>query len=220
MPSCNICGQSEFFDFNGRERVRCGCCKSLERHRLIRWTLERLGYVPVGGEVRRALHLAPEEMTHRYLARNLGAGYICADLQPLRYPHAQCLKLTLPDGFDIFPDNYFDLILHNHVLEHIPGDYRDHLDQFLRMLRPRGNMVFTLPGISLTSKTLQGGEHLVSDEQRARCHGQADHYKSFGYDLLEWPGWAAGSFVNMHIPREVRIALRAERDSVYVYSRS
>jgi len=217
---CNICGSDVFIDFNQRTGVQCASCKALERHRLVRWTLEKLGHVSSGGNTKRALHLAPEEMTHRYLAQSFGSGYICSDLVPSKYPHAQCLKLALPEGFDIFPDGYFDLILHNHVLEHIPGDYRDHLGQFVRILRPGGHMVFTLPGISRTAMTVQGGEHLPSDEDRLRLYGQSDHYKSFGYDLLEWFNSAKGCFWPMDIPADVRSALRAPDDSIFVFSKA
>ena len=215
--SCNICGSDVFIDFNFRAGVQCSACNSLERHRLVRWTLERLGYVSSVNSIKRALHLAPEEMTHRYLAQSFGSGYVCSDLVPSKYPHAECLKLALPEGFDIFPDCYFDLILHNHVLEHIPGDYRDHLAQFVRMLRPGGHMVFTLPGISKTATTVQGGEYLPSDEERLRLHGQSDHYKSFGYDLIEWFNSAKGRFSPMFIPDDVRAVLRAPTDVIFVF---
>lgn len=52
-----------------------------------------------------------------------------------KYPHASPLKLALPGGFDIFSENYFDLILHNHVLEHIPGNYQDHLQQLYNIFK-------------------------------------------------------------------------------------
>jgi hypothetical protein len=218
MEICNICGNAAYVDFNGRQKIQCTSCRSLERHRLVRWTLEKLGYVAANQRAKRALHLAPEEMTHRYLTKLLGVEYVCSDLMPQSYPHAQCLRLALPAGFDIFPDNYFDLILHNHVLEHIPGDYRDHLTQFLRLLSSGGHMVFTLPGLSRTSVTVQGGEHLHSDDERVRLHGQADHYKSFGYDLIEWFNSAPGVFGSIDIPTEVRTALRAPFDSIFVYT--
>lgn len=216
---CNICNGVIFGDFGARLKIRCMQCNSLERHRLIRWSLEQLGYVNSIQIAKRALHLAPEEMTHRYLAQSFGSGYICSDLVPSKYSHAHCLKLALPEGFDVFPDSYFDLILHNHVLEHIPGDYRDHLAQFVRILRPGGHMVFTLPGISKSARTVQGGEHLSSD-QRLRLHGQSDHYKSFGYDLVEWFKSATGSFGPMDIPFDVRSALRAPADSIFVFSKN
>lgn len=219
QPACNICKCDIFFDFSGRKAVKCSSCKSLERHRLVRWTLERLGFAAQGHHPQRALHLAPEEMTHRYLSKLFGVGYLCCDLVPSKYPHAQCLRLALPEGFDVFPDNFFDLILHNHVLEHIPGSYRDHLSQFCRILSSGGHMVFTLPGLSRTLISVEGGEGLASDEDRIRLHGQSDHFKSFGYDLIEWFDSAPGAFAPMEIPANVRNALRAPSDSVFVFSK-
>ncbi len=216
---CNICGELEFMSFNGRDNIQCSACKSLERHRLVRWALEHLGYLHEHHATKRALHLAPEEMTHRYLSVAIGKGYVCSDLSPSKYPHAQCLKLPLPDGFDMFPDEYFDLIVHNHVLEHIPGDFRDHLAQFIRLLNQKGHMIFTVPGVSNTALTIQGGEHLPSDRERIRIHGQSDHFKSFGYDLIEWFYDAPGYFGAMQTPNNVRTALRAPSDLIYVFQK-
>jgi len=35
MKKCNICGECEFKDFNGRKNVQCRRCHSLSRHRLL-----------------------------------------------------------------------------------------------------------------------------------------------------------------------------------------
>jgi SAM-dependent methyltransferase len=220
MAICNICNGTDFIDYNGRIKVVCATCKSFERHRLVRWVLEQLGYLEISIGIKRALHLAPEEMTYDYLIVPFGSGYVCSDMVPSKFPHAQCLKLTLPSGFDIFPDGYFNLILHNHVLEHIPGDYHDHLTSFFRILRPGGHMVFTIPGISQTSITRQGGEYLLTDAERVRLHGQSDHYKTFGCDFYHAFKDTPGSFTPMIIPDEVRAYLRAPSDPVFVFSKS
>lgn len=218
MERCNICGNSKFIDFNGRSQVQCVTCKSLERHRLVRWTLEELGYLKPEIK-RRMLHLAPEEMTHRYMAQAFGGGYICSDPFPEKYPHAQCLKLALPEGFGIFPQNYFDLILHNHVLEHIPGDYKEHLVSFHNLLRPFGQMIFTIPGVSQKTLSIQGGESLSSDAERVRIHGQSDHYKSFGYDFIEFFSQLSGKLITMKIPENIRTELRATDDPIYIWTK-
>jgi phosphoglycolate phosphatase len=181
--------------------------------------LEQLGYLD-STNTRRVFHLAPEKPTHSYLAPVFGAGYICSDLMPEKYPYAQCLRLALPEGFDIFPDGYFDLILHNHVLEHIPGDYRDHLVSFLRLLRGRGGrMIFTIPGVYLDRETIQGGELLATDEERLRNFGQSDHYKHFGHDFIDWFKKTSGTFAPMNIPPEIRDSL-GTKDAVYIYSKT
>lgn len=221
MSHCNICGHTEFSDFSGRELVRCLNCNSLERHRLVRYVLETLDLLDemkCCGK-RRALHLAPEVMSHIYLLDVYGAGYFTADLFPEKYPHAQALKLALPEGFNIFPDKYFDLILHNHVLEHIPGSYIDHLDEFVRILNQDGYMVFTLPKINPSKNTVEGGELLQDDSARINKHGQSDHYKTFGKDFLEYFIGKAGSFICFEINDQIRKSLNAPFDVVYVFKK-
>jgi len=217
MKQCNICDSLVFTDFSNRIGVQCATCQSLERHRLVRWVLGQLGYMEITSR-KRALHLAPEAATHRYMAEFFDVGYFCADPKPENYPHAECLKLALPEGLDIFPDGYFNLILHNHVLEHIPGDYHDHLFAFSRLLASGGHMVFTVP-IAAAEATIQGGELLNSDEERKSMFGQADHYKIFGRDLLDWSLDGYGTFESINIPREVRDNLKASSDQVFVYSK-
>ncbi len=140
----------------------------------------------------RVLHLAPEPCLHPVLAREIGSGYICADASPERYPHADCLKLFFPDDFRIFPDGYFDAILHNHVLEHIPGHYGDHLVSFIRLLKPGGQMIFSVPGPYTDRQSIEGGENLATDAERLEKFLQEDHFKLLGADFVaflhELPG--------------------------------
>ena len=188
---CNICGSTDFrpYGVKPRNNALCANCKSLERHRGLHYVLKANGFLENRLGLNRCLQLAPEKVTHDYLSKAYGAGYITADLDPQLYKHAQCIKLRLPEGFEIFPDEYFDLIIHNHVFEHIPGDFRTHVDQFHRLLSKNGAMVFTIPDLWITQGvkySIQGGEDLETDEDRLREHGQEDHYKTFGYDLVDY----------------------------------
>lgn len=137
------------------------------------------------------MHLAPEAPTHKYLSTAFGPGYVATDPWPSGYRHAKCLKISFPQGFDLFPANYFDLIVHNHVLEHIPGDFKDHLREFHRILARDGVMVFTIPDIKILQQvplSIQGGESLSSDADRIAKFGQKDHFKWLCLDLLEFSG--------------------------------
>lgn len=212
MAVCNICGSEEFKDFNGRPAAMCKKCGSLERQRSLRWCMEKLGALARAGAAgKRALMLAPEKSTFTYLAC-IYPGLITADACPEKYPYAQPLRLVLPQDFSLFPDDYFDLMVHNHVLEHIPGDYHLHLIEFLRLLKPGGRMLFTTP---LRGKqTIQGGESLPSDEERIKAFGQADHFKIFGADLLDTGKWLRGNFYAFTPPPDV-IARIGSGESVF-----
>jgi SAM-dependent methyltransferase len=182
-PTCNICGSQHFEAYRGRPAERCGNCGSKARHRIALDVYERLVFPLAMGRVR-ILHFAPEEALYRHLEPVFGAAYTTADLQPERYPHAQALRIALPDGISIFPDGYFDAVLHNHVLEHIPGHYRDHIAALMRIVRPGGVMIFSVPGPYADRDTEEGGEHLASDAERLTRFRQEDHFKLFGADFL------------------------------------
>lgn len=190
--SCNICGSLDFqpFNVNPRENAQCANCGSLERHRALHYVLNSRGFLrPELKGSRRCLQLAPEKVTYDYISQVFGSGYTTSDLTPEKYKHAKCLKLALPEGFQMIPDEYFYLILHNHVLEHIPGRFSSHVDQFYRILEYGGSMIFTIPDSYICkgiAKTVEGGEDLPSDEDRLKKFGQGDHYKWLGLDFVEY----------------------------------
>jgi len=162
-------------------------CKSKARHRIALEVYNRFLPAGEGGEkVTRVLHLAPEASLSPVLAARYGAGYVTADPVPEKYPHAKCLALYFPQDYSVFPDNYFSVILHNHVLEHIPGTFRDHLKAFDRLLEPGGHMIFSVPGPYAGMPTREGGELLPTDADRLEQFLQEDHFKVFGDDFVEY----------------------------------
>ena len=185
-PTCNLCGNDRFVDYRGRPKEQCVVCGSKARHR-VGWAVYESQLLPLMKDrpKGRVLHLAPEKALFDHLEKALGGGYFPADAAPERYPHAQCLKLFFPEDFSIFPNGYFDAILHNHVLEHIPGHYGDHLRAFTRMLAPGGRMIFSIPGAYLDRETEEGGEHFSSDAERLKRFLQEDHFKLIGSDFPE-----------------------------------
>jgi SAM-dependent methyltransferase len=205
-PTCNICGSQKFEAYRGRHSERCRHCGSKARHRVAFDIYERLVF-PLAMERVRILHFAPEEALHRRLEQVFGTGYTTADLLPERYPHAQALRVALPDGISIFPDGYFDVVLHNHVLEHIPGHYRDHIAALMRIVKPGGVMIFSVPGPYPDRETEEGGEYLASDAERLARFLQEDHFKLFGADLVRHLEGLAGTVLE---PDGITDARRSE----------
>ena len=89
----------------------------------------------------------------------------------------------MPDSLEVFPDNYFRYIVHNHVMEHVPGSFQDALLAQLRVLEVGGMLIFSVPGPKMSSETISGGEFMETDEERLKVFGQIDHIKLFGKDL-------------------------------------
>lgn len=218
MPTCNICGGTEFTEFNKRDQALCKSCLSLERHRALRYVLEKCGYIK--DDIfphKRVLHLAPEKATWSYMSK-IYPFYLATDMAPEKYSHLKCLKMRFPDDFSIFPSDYFDLILHNHVLEHFYGDYRLHILEFIRLLCPSGQMIFSIPFWGDKKVTIQGGENLQSDEERIKLFGQRDHVKRFGKDFLDFFALLKGNFEILRMPAEIANEANAA-DQIFVYTK-
>lgn len=169
---CNLCGSLEFQNINGRKNVRCARCGSVERTRLMQLYLAKHGIQ----RDMRVLHFAPENGLYRWLRPQLD-DYVVADYDLARYsriPEIQFTDLSDPSSYERF--GTFDLILHNHVIEHIYYNYSALLLRLHRMLRPNGIHAFSTP---------INGQHYsehwgpMSNEEATSRFGQFDHIRRF-----------------------------------------
>ncbi|MBP0447010.1 methyltransferase domain-containing protein [Roseomonas sp. SSH11] len=180
---CPICGGTEFSPFNGREMARCASCKAVERNRLLWMLLQKMGVLRTG---MRVLHMAPETGIARQLWDLCGDRYHPSDIEPERYRSrfVQLRPMDLCTDLQKLPSRSFDLILHSHVLEHLPCDVEAVLGEMERILAPGGHHFFSVPiRGDATQEDLD--ERLTPDERR-RLFGQDDHMRIFGAtDLVE-----------------------------------
>jgi SAM-dependent methyltransferase len=140
---CNLCGGGAFLDMPKRPAVRCAQCGSLERTRMAALHVDRLG-LPAGAHI---LHFAPEKGLAAKLRAIGGDNYRAVDIDPGRYAETGVAVAPFDlcrDGFSLEPRS-FDLILHNHVLEHIACNYTVVLVQLARALTDTGVMLFSVP---------------------------------------------------------------------------
>lgn len=178
MPlECPICNGTEFEAFNGRANARCSKCRAVERNRLMWMTLERLGGFAPG---KRVLHFAPELGLAKKFVSLSGDDYHAADLDVDRYKSSfvTVRKIDLCTDLGAIPDASYDLILHSHVLEHLPCNVTDVLRALDRILAPGGLHVLSVP---------IRGEHTkedlspnLTDAERLARFGQEDHFRIFG----------------------------------------
>lgn len=180
---CSICSASKFVEFNKRKSAQCTGCNSLERHRAVYTVLLSQDLLK---ETSSILHIAPELCLVESIKQKFNIDYTLADLNVLYYKthfDLDCVFLDASKKYS-FDDNCFDLIIHNHVLEHLVGTYKDHIGNMLQVLKPGGKIVFTVPFFKKIKNTIENGEYLSSDEERKLKFGQEDHYKIFGKDFL------------------------------------
>lgn len=173
---CNICGGHAFLDMPRRPAVRCAACGSLERTRVAALHVtERLKPRPGA----RVLHLAPEKGLAALLQGIGGDNYRAADKDPARY---EGLGITVEpfdlcrDVFDL-PAASLDLIVHNHVLEHVECNYSVVLVRLARALSDEGTMLFSVPIVGDDFwDFIVGG----TDATKAARFGAFRHYRHFG----------------------------------------
>lgn len=177
--NCNLCGCTIFVDMNARKGVRCRDCGSLERTRLLWMYLERL-QLPADCKI---LHLAPERGIFDNLSKRFPHGdYTAADIDPKRYSFAKkCLKIDLTE-LESWPSNEYDLILHCHVMEHIPCNIAYPIFHLHRMMKPTGTHLCVIP--------FMRGEYEecfdeIGDDERTKRFGQYDHVRRFGREGVE-----------------------------------
>ena len=121
--------------------------------------------------------MAPEEGIAERLRSWDEVTYVSGDANP---------RSIADHTFDItaipFSDESFDVVLCNHVLEHV-GDDRLAMRELLRVLKPSGTLYSMHPVFFDLEETVE--DPTVTDPaERARLFGQRDHLRRYGRDFV------------------------------------
>jgi ubiquinone/menaquinone biosynthesis C-methylase UbiE len=76
--------------------------------------------------------------------------------------------------------DYFDLIICNHVLEHIPDD-RKAMKELYRVLKPGGKAILQVP-LSVVLEETYEDFSITEPQERIRIFGQRNHCRIYGRD--------------------------------------
>ncbi|MCK5677275.1 MAG: methyltransferase domain-containing protein [Flavobacteriaceae bacterium] len=148
---------------------------SLERHRLL-W-LYLKNKTDFFTAKKKVLHMAPEQCFLDIFKKLKNIDYTTADLySPIVDIKADILNLP-------FEDNSFDIILCNHVLEHIEDDHKA-MTELYRVLKPKGMGIFQIPQDLNLEKTYEDFS-ITSAEERKKHFGQYDHVRVYGKDYFD-----------------------------------
>ena len=79
-----------------------------------------------------------------------------------------------------FPENTFDVVICNHVLEHV-DDSDVVMKEFYRVMKPGGWGIFQVP-IDLESTTTKEDKSITDPKEREKLYWQSDHLRLFGLD--------------------------------------
>lgn len=122
----------------------------------------------------RLLHVAPEPQLRRRLRGLPDVSYVCGDL-------SRGLADTVLDIRAMpYPDETFDAIICNHVLEHVPED-RQAMGEIRRVLRPHGWAILQVP-LNANRGETDEDPGIVDPAVRTARFGQADHVRVYGRD--------------------------------------
>ncbi len=149
--------------------IICPGCLSTARERLV---LAWLHQWNISGW--KVLHFSPEKPVSNFLQKH--CNLITADLEPGFYKNIdRSIKkenaLTLS-----FSNDSFDLLVANHILEHIPDD-RTAIREFFRVLKPGARAILQVP---YTNENPTIESSTIPDPKTAsRLYGQKDHARIY-----------------------------------------
>lgn len=127
----------------------------------------------------RVLHVAPERHIERLIQQRQPLDYVRGDLFPNNPQH---LKLNL-EALGM-PDDSFDLIICNHVLEHV-HDLQKSLSELHRCIKPGGVLIAQTPYTPILKYTMECTTE-VTPAFAEYFFGQNDHVRLFGADIVDW----------------------------------
>jgi predicted SAM-dependent methyltransferase len=127
--------------------------------------------------VLKVLHFAPEQAFYKLFRNQKNIDYTTTDLfSPLADVKADICNLP-------FEDNSYDIILCNHVLEHIPDDTKA-MQELYRVLKPGGMGIFQIPQ-DLSREFTFSDDSITNQKERAAIFGQYDHVRIYGLDYFD-----------------------------------
>jgi len=158
------------------DHFECPRCGAHDRERHLLMYLEKTGLL-AGMRDKSVLHFAPEKRLARCIIGNSPARYVPCDLYPST-PDVQRVDM-LEMQFD---DQSFDMVIANHVLEHVNDDLRA-LGEICRVLKPSGYAILQTPYSGKLHHTWQD-PGIDDDAVRLQAYGQRDHVRLFGRDIF------------------------------------
>ena len=168
---CPCCESSlkNFYKINKIFTAVCPICGALERHRLFLVYLKQ--ETDIFTKNLKFLYIAPNYALQRIFKNSTNLKYISGDLNS----SIAMIKLDITNIH--FNDNFFDVILCFHVLEHISDDFLA-MKELFRVLKPKGWAILQVPIDYNRKKTLES-------PKITRVFGQKDHVRIYGTDYKD-----------------------------------
>ena len=153
------------------DNVYCPRCLSRNRERLLRAVLGT--HMSIAGK--QVLHFSPEKHLYKFITA--AAAVTTVDLTPGFYRNIDS-SVCYADATNLpFANNSFDILIANHVLEHIPEDEKA-MKEMYRVLCNNGVAILQVPYSETLPTTIE--EPFINDPARqAALYGQKDHVRIY-----------------------------------------
>ncbi len=215
--SCPVCGKSykTFLPYGYSEGIRdnrlCPGCLTLERHRLLWLYLQNK--TNLFTDKLKLLHIAPEQPFYKRFRKMDNLEYITADLES---PIAD-VKMDIQNI--PFEDESFDVVICNHVLEHVDDD-RQAMREVYRILKKDGWAILQVP-IDHNRETTYEDASITTPEERQKHFGQYDHRRVHGKDYgkrLTEAGFKVieDDYINTFAPEEIARYRLDKDETIYL----
>jgi len=160
---------------NLRTNALCPGTLSLERHRLLWLYLNSNSNIE--SQFLNVLHVAPEQVFFKKFKNFKNWTYTTTDLNsPLADIKADLCNLP-------FKDETYDLILCNHVLEHIIDDIKA-MKEIYRVLKKGGKAILQVP-LDMEKEKSYEDHTIINPKDRSKHFGQYDHVRIYGMDFFK-----------------------------------
>jgi len=133
---------------------------------------ERTAFFKSGLQV---LHIAPEACFIKRFEKIHGDRYITADIE------SPLAKVKMDIHQIPFRENTFDVVLCNHVLEHVNDDIKA-MNEIQRVLKPDGFAILQVPFFNPVPETTFEDPTITDRQEREKIFGQDDHVRKYGRD--------------------------------------
>ncbi|MBN4051290.1 class I SAM-dependent methyltransferase [bacterium AH-315-M05] len=161
--------------YKTRKNAQCPRCGSLERHRLL-W-LYLNNKTNLFTDNLKLLHFAPEIIFQKHFGKLSNIDYTSADLDS---PLAD-VKMDIHNI--IYDDDFFDVILCFHVLDHVKDD-KQAMRELFRVLK-YGGWAIIQSSIDINRDKTFEDSSAITPQDRLRIYAQSDLARKYGLDFKD-----------------------------------
>lgn len=154
-----------------RKNVLCPKCFSKDRERLVYLFIKSLLKKKLINYDSKIIHFAPERSLEKNLFRKKFNNYITADISGNKVDFILDLQNLS------FTQSNFDLVICNHVLEHIEDDKKA-LKNIFNLLSPGGLAILQVPFSNMITEDFSM-ENTSNKNERLKYYGQEDHVRIY-----------------------------------------